>query len=115
MVVRVGEGEERRGKGGAHTFEVHGFHGLVHAFDDARHIPCHLSHRSRSLHSARYCIDPAGKSEQVKRFALFADRVGGVYPCAVVVALLQSLYRYVPVYSAVSHTSPQSRRGGGEE
>ena len=94
----------RGGETGTNAFEVHGFHRFVHAFDDARHVPCHLSHRSSRLHSARYGVNTAGESEQVERFALFADRIGGVYPCAVVVALLQRLWLTVglvckPFYS----------------
>jgi hypothetical protein len=50
-----------------------------------------LSHRGGRFHSARYGVDPAGESEQVERFALFADRIGSVYPCAIVVTLLQRL------------------------
>jgi hypothetical protein len=79
------------GRDGTNALEVHGFHCFVHAFDYACHVSRHLSHRSGCLHSARYGVDPAGESEQVERFGLFADRIGGVYPRAIVVALLQRL------------------------
>ena len=82
-----GKGRE----GETNALEVHGFHRFVHAFDYACHVARHLSHRGGCFHSARYGVDPAGESEQVERFALFADRVGGVYPCSIVVALLQRL------------------------
>ena len=85
---RVGEG---LGGGVTHTLEVHGFHRFVHAFDYARHVACHLAHRHGRLDAARYGVQAAREAQQVQRLALLADRVGGVYPCAVVVALLQRL------------------------
>jgi hypothetical protein len=84
----------KEGGKGTHALEVHRFHRFVHAFDDARHVPCHLSHCRGRLDSACDGVDAACEAEQVQRFALFADRIGGVYPRAVVVALLECLYSY---------------------
>jgi len=76
-----------------HALEVHRLHRFVHAFYDARHVPRHLPHRHGRLDPARDGVDAACEAEEVQRFALLADRVGGVYPCPVVVTLLERLYK----------------------
>ena len=81
---------------GTYALEVHRLHGFVHAFYDARHIPRHLSHRHGRLDPARDGVEAAREAEEVQRFALLADRIGCVYPCAVVVTLLKCLYETSP-------------------
>jgi len=85
----MGKGEKKRRGEGTHALEVHRLHRFVHAFYDARHVPRHLSHRHGRL-------DPAREAEEVQRFALLADRVGGIYPYPVVVALLERLHTASP-------------------
>jgi len=80
------------GRGETHALEVHRLHGFVHAFYYARHVPRHLSHRHGRLDTARDRVDPACEAKEVQRLALLADRVGGVYPRAVGVALLERLH-----------------------
>ena len=60
-------GEDLGGGKGRDTYalEVHRFHRFVHAFDDARHVPRHLSHRRGRLDSARDGVDAACEAEQV--------------------------------------------------
>lgn len=90
--VKLGRERVGEGLGGVtHTLEVHGFHRFVHAFDYARHVACYLAHRYGRLDAASYGVQAAREAQQVQRLALLADCVGGVYPCAVVVALLQRL------------------------
>lgn len=79
-----------------HALEVHCLHRFVHAFYDARHVPRHLSHRHGRLDPARDGVDAAREAEEVQRFALLADRIGGVYPRPVVVALLERLHTTSP-------------------
>jgi hypothetical protein len=80
------------GREETHALEVHRLHGFVHAFNDASHVPRHLPHRHGRLDTARDRVDPACEAEEVQGFALLADGVGGVYPRAVVVALLERLH-----------------------
>ena len=89
----MGKGEKKRRGEGTHALEVHRLHRFVHAFYDARHVPRHLPHRHGRLDPARDGVDAAREAEEVQRFALLADRVGGVYPCPVVVTLLERLYK----------------------
>ena len=76
---------------GTHALEVHALHRLVHALHDARHVARHLAHRDGGLHAARDRVDAAREAQEVQRLALLPDRVRGVYPRAVVVALLERL------------------------
>ena len=95
-----------------HPLEVHRLHGLVHPTHDRGHIPgnlpmnhasaqrhykhvsggkAHRSHRHRCLNPAGHGVNPRRKPEQVEGLVLLPDRIRGVYPCTVRVALLERL------------------------
>ena len=77
-----------------YLFQVHALHGSVHPFDYRSHAARDLSHRDRGLDPARDGIDTASQTKQIQRFRLLPDRVGSVYPCAVVVASLECLSQF---------------------
>ena len=76
---------------GTHPLEVHTLHRLVHALHHGRHVPGHLPHGHGGLDPAGDRVDPACEAQEVQGLVLLPDRVRGVYPRAIVVALLQSL------------------------
>lgn len=75
----------------ADLFEIHGFHGLVHALDDVHHAPRDLAHGDGGLHAAGDGIDAAPEAEEVEALVLLADGVLRVDLGDVAVALLDCL------------------------
>ena len=86
----VGDGRWDAGRG-THPLEVHALHRLVHALHHGRHVPRHLPHGHGGLDPAGNRVDPACEAQEVQGLVLLPDGVRGVYPRAIVVALLQSL------------------------
>lgn len=77
--------------GGTHAFKVHALHCFIHSSNNRCHVSCHLPHRDGCFYSACDGVYATGQSQEIQRFRLLPDGIGGVYPGSFVVALLQRL------------------------